>query len=158
MPGSGPRHFDFHPNNKYAYLVEELTGTVVAFKYSEGKLETIQRISALPANFNGTIGSADIHVSGNGKFLYSSNRGTSNTIAIFKIDEQTGKLTLMGQQSTLGKTPRNFNFDPSGNFLLVANQDSDDVVIFRINKETGGLSDTGKRIKVPRPVCIKWIK
>ena len=157
-PGSGPRHFDFHPNNRYAYLIEELTGTVVAFKYAAGKLDPVQRISALPKDFTGEIGSADIHVSKDGKFLYCSNRGESNSITIFKINEHTGKLAVIGHQSCLGKTPRNFNFDPSGNFLLAANQDSDNIVIFKIDRKTGLLTDTGKRINVPRPVCIKWIR
>jgi len=158
MPGSGPRHLDFHPNNSFVYLIEEMTGTVVAFKYQSGKLQKIQRISALPEKFNGAIGSADIHVSKDGKFLYCSNRGSSNSIAIFKIDSQTGKLTKVGEQSCMGKTPRNFNFDPTGNFLLVANQQTDDIVIFKIDKKTGLLTDTNKRINVPNPVCIKWIK
>lgn len=158
VPGSGPRHFDFHPNNRYAYLVEEMTGTVVVFKYKDGKLDSVQRISALPADFKGSIGSADIHVSKDGKFLYCSNRGDANNIAIFKINATNGKLTLVGHQSTLGKTPRNFNFDPTGNFLLAANQQSDDIVIFKINRVTGLLTDTGKRINVPNPVCIKWIQ
>jgi len=157
-PGSGPRHFDFHPNHKFAYLVEEMSGTVAAFKYKKGKLTPIQRTSTLPVDFKGVVGSADIHVSPDGKFLYASNRGESNTIAIFSIDTKTGKLTAIGHQSTLGKTPRNFNFDPGGNFLLVANQNSDDIVIFKIDRKTGLLTDTGKRINVPNPVCIKWIQ
>jgi 6-phosphogluconolactonase len=155
--GSGPRHLDFHPSNRFAYLIEEITGTVAAFAYKAGKLQNIQRISALPANFNGVIGSADIHVSTDGKFLYCSNRGSSNSITIFKIDTLRGKLTLVGEQSCMGKTPRNFNFDPTGNFLLVANQQSDDIVIFKIDKKTGLLTDTNKRINIPNPVCIKWI-
>jgi len=155
--GNGPRHFDFHPNNRYAYLMEEMTGTVAAFKYNAGKLNLIQRLSALPANFNGVIGSADIHVSPDGKFLYCSNRGESNSITIFKINSATGKLTVVGHQSSMGIMPRNFNFDPTGNFLLVANQQGN-VVIFKIDKKTGLLTDTGKRIDVPNPVCIKWIK
>lgn len=158
VPGSGPRHFDFHPNNRNAYLIEEMTGTVVAFNYNAGKLNSIQRIRALPADFKGMIGSADIHVSPNGKFLYCSNRGDANNITIFKVNPASGKLEIAGHQSTMGKTPRNFNFDPSGNFLLVANQQSDDVVIFKIDKKTGLLTDTGKRINVPNPVCIKWIR
>ena len=154
-PGSGPRHFDFHPSGKYAYLMEELTGSVSVFSHKKGKLNSIQTISALPADFKGPIGSADIHVSPDGKYLYSSNRAESNSIALFSIDEKSGKLTAMGHRSTEGRTPRNFNFDPSGNFLLVANQNSDEIVIFRRN--AGLLEDTGKRIKVPSPVCIKWI-
>jgi len=157
-PGSGPRHFDFYPNNKFAYLVEELTGTVVCYKLKKGNLQLQQRISILPADFKGVIGAADIHVSPDGKFLYTSNRGDANNISIFAIHPTDGKLTLIGHQSTLGKTPRNFNFDPSGNFLLVANQNTDDIVIFKIDKETGLLTDTGKRINVPNPVCLKWVK
>lgn len=157
-PGAGPRHFTFHPNGKYAYLVEELSATVSAYSYKDGKLTFLQRISALPDNFTGTKGAADIHVSPDGKFLYSSNRGTSNTIAIFSIDQATGKLKAEGYQSTLGKVPRNFNFDPSGNFLLVGNQDSDEIVIFKVDKKTGKLTDTEHRIEVGKPVCIIWAK
>ena len=157
-PGSGPRHFDFHPNAKYAYLMEEMTGTVVVYKYQNGSLQKIQRLNALPKDFAGEIGSADIHVSPNGKFLYCSNRGSSNSISVFKINPGTGMITLVGHQSTLGKTPRNFNFDPSGNFLLVANQNSDDIIVFNIDKKTGMLQDSGKKISVSNPVCIKWIQ
>ena len=158
IPGSGPRHLDFHPNHRYVYLMEEMTGTVTAFAYKAGQLKKIQTISALPANFKGEVGSADIHVASDGRFLYCSNRGTSNSITIFTIDPTTGKLTLVGEQSCMGKTPRNFNFDPTGNFLLVANQQSDEIVIFAIDKKTGLLTDTNKRIKVPNPVCIQWIR
>ncbi len=158
MPGTGPRHFDFHPNKKYAYLMEEMTGTVVVYKYNEGTLKKLQRINALPKDFAGDIGSADIHVSPDGKFLYCSNRGSANSLSIFKINSASGKLTLVGHQSTLGKTPRNFNFDPSGKFLLVANQQSDDIIVFLVDHTTGLLTDTGKRISVPNPVCIKWIQ
>lgn len=156
-PGAGPRHFTFHPNNKYAYLIEELSGTVVAYQYEDGKLNQLQQISSIPAGQTGYPGSADIHVSPDGKFLYASNRGDFNNIAIYKIDQANGKLTNIGFQSSLGKTPRNFNFDPSGNFLLVGNQDTDEIVILKRDKETGMLSDTNKRIKVGKPVCLKWI-
>jgi 6-phosphogluconolactonase len=156
-PGKGPRHLTFHPNNKYAYLIQEMGGIVSAYQYSNGKFKLIQNISSLPTNYKGPIGSADIHVSVDGNFLYASNRDESNTIAIFKIDQQTGKLTVIGHQSTIGKTPRNFNFDPSGNFLLVGCQSSDEIVIFKVNKATGMLTDTGKRINVGKPVCVKWI-
>ncbi|HLF45067.1 MAG TPA: beta-propeller fold lactonase family protein, partial [Chitinophagaceae bacterium] len=122
-----------------------------------GGLNFLQNISSLPRDFSGTIGSADIHISPDGKFLYCSNRGESNSMGILKIDPQTGLLTWVGATSTLGKTPRNFNFDPTGKYLLVANQHSDEIVLFERNKETGLLTDTGKRINVPNPVCIKWI-
>jgi 6-phosphogluconolactonase len=156
-PGSGPRHFEFHPNNKFAYLMKELNGEVEVFRHKNGKLKSIQTISSHPLDYKGAIGSADIHVSPDGKFLYCSNRGESNTIAIFKINKVTGKLTALGHQPTLGFTPRNFNFDPGGNFLLVANQDSGLIVIFKRNKETGLLENTDNSIDVGKPVCIKWI-
>ena len=157
-PGNGPRHMAFSANNKFAYLVEEMGGTVVCYSISNGNLQLQQRISALPADFKGALGSADIHISPDGKFLYCSNRGDANTISIFSINAANGKLKLIGDQSTMGKTPRNFNFDPSGNFLLVANQNTDDIVILKIDKKTGMLTDTGKRISVGSPVCLKWIK
>ena len=157
-PGAGPRHIDIHPNGTYAYLMEELTGAVSGYKIEkDGYLSLLQNISGLPRDFTGDIGSADIHVSPDGKFLYCSNRGESNTIGIFSIDPATGELTWIDHQSTLGKTPRNFNFDPTGNFLLVANQNSNDIVIFKRDKQTGLLTDTGKRINVYKPVCLKWM-
>ena len=157
-PGAGPRHIDIHPNGKYAYLMEELTGSVSVYEIvKNGYLSLIQNISGLPRDFDGAIGSADIHVSPDGKFLYCSNRGESNTIGIFSINKSNGQLEWIDHQSTMGKTPRNFNFDPTGNFLLVANQNSDEIVIFKRNKETGLLTDTKKKISVSKPVCLKWV-
>jgi 6-phosphogluconolactonase len=159
-PGTGPRHFIFHPYKKYAYLIEELAGNIVAFSYKTvaGHLVPIQNISTLPQGYTAAAGSADIHISPDGNFLYASNRGESNTIAIFAINQKNGFLTLLGHQSALGLTPRNFNFDPSGNFLLVANQNSNEIVIFKRDLNTGLLTDTGKRIRLSKPVCIKWIE
>jgi 6-phosphogluconolactonase len=163
--GSGPRHFDFHPNKRWAYLVQEMGGTVTAFNYADGHLKAFQTITTLPPGMHFEFSSADIHVSPDGKFLYASNRDLSNgkellnnSIAIYKINQNTGELTAVGHQSTLGNTPRNFNFDPSGDFLLVANQNSDSIVIFKIDHATGLLEDTGNRIDAGNPVCIKWVK
>jgi 6-phosphogluconolactonase len=156
-PGAGPRHICFNPTNTFAYLIEELSGTVVTYKYKNGKLKLKQRISTMPAGDTAFAGSADIHVSPDGKFLYASNRAQANTIAIFSINLKNGRLSLIGHQSTLGKTPRNFNFDPSGNFLLVANQNSDKIVVFKIDKDTGLLTDNHNNIDVGKPVCLKWI-
>jgi 6-phosphogluconolactonase len=100
---------------------------------------------------------ADIHLSPDHKFLYVSNRG-HNSLAIFRVNEVTGKLTLIGHQTSLGKTPRNFCMDPSGEFLLVANQDSDDVFFFRRNKESGLLQASGEKLSLPSPVCLKIVK
>jgi 6-phosphogluconolactonase len=156
-PGAGPRHMEFHPNSRFAYLMEELSGSIKVMKYDgNGHLSQLQLINGHDTTYTGKYGSADIHVSGDGNFLYCSNRENSNTIGIFKVNQQTGLLTLVGHQSTMGNTPRNFNFDPTGNYLLVANQNSDAIVVFKVNKETGLLSDTGSRINIPNPVCIKW--
>jgi 6-phosphogluconolactonase len=156
--GAGPRHFIFHPNGRWAYVVEEMGGTVTAFNYRNGSLKKIQTLRTVPTGFTKPFTGADIHISPDGRFLYTSNRDSSNTIAIFKIDSQSGRLNLIGNQPTMGSTPRNFNFDPSGNYLLVANQNSDAVVIFKRNPQTGLLRDTGYRIDVGNPVCIKWIE
>jgi len=156
-PGAGPRHFEFHPNGKFAYLMEELSGTVSVFAYDDGKLSLLQNTSSHPMSFTGAYGSADIHVSPDGNFLYCSNRGDANSIAIFSIDQKTGMIQIAGFQPTLGVHPRNFTIDPAGNFLLVANRDSDEIVVFKINKKTGLLDDTKVRIKVSKPVCLKWI-
>lgn len=154
--GGGPRHIAFHPNNKYVYIIEEMGGAVDVFDYNNGKFTAIQRIGSVQKEDKGFIGSADIHVSADGKFLYASNRGGFNSIAIYKINQQNGKLALVGHQKSLGEIPRNFSIDPSGKFLLAANQESDDVVIFKRNEKTGLLTDTGKRISVGKPVCLKW--
>ena len=157
-PGSGPRHLTFHPNSRFAYVIEELTGTVSAYQYQNGKLTFIQRLSSHPTNFAGTIGSADIHVSPDGKFLYASNRGEANSIAVFAINTSTGRLTLKDITSTLGEAPRNFAIDPSGKFLLVANQNTNNIVVFRRNATTGLLMATGVQIEVPKPVCLVFDK
>lgn len=155
QPGVGPRHSAFHPTRPFAYVIGELTGTVDAFHFSGGKLTPIQHISSLPDGFKGDIGSADIHVSPNGKFLYASNRGDANNIVIYAIDQNTGKLTVKGFQSTMGKTPRNFMIDPTGHWLLAANQNGRNVVTFKIDPQTGLLTPTGKQLEIPAPVCLK---
>jgi 6-phosphogluconolactonase len=153
-PGAGPRHTCFYPGKPYVYCVNELTGTVDAFHYSAGKLHQLQSISSHPAGYTGNIGSADIHISPNGKFLYASNRGDANSIAVYSIAPATGKLTLRGFQAT-GRGPRNFMIDPSGRWLLVAAQNGKNVVVFRIDPKTGLLTDSGKKIELPAPVCLK---
>lgn len=155
--GSGPRHFDFHPTAKWAYLLQELTGTVTAFREKNGFLRPQQSISVLPIDFKKPFTSADIHVSSNGKFLYTSTRDEANLLSIFSIHPVTGKLTLKGHQSTKGRTPRNFTLDPSGKFLLSANQRTNEVVIFKVNPSTGNLTDSGKRIAIDSPVNLTWI-
>lgn len=157
-PGGGPRHLSFHPTQPWAYLMEEMSGNVIALKYHSGILDTFQTISAIAKGYTGDIGSADIHVSPDGKFLYASNRGQSNDIAIFKIDPRSGKLTHLSNFSLKGKGPRNFSIDPSGKFLLVANQRTDNIEVLSRNVKTGLLAFTGEEISVGSPVCLKWIR
>lgn len=156
--GAGPRHSDFHPNGKYFYVINELNNTISVFAANEksAELGEIQTITTLPSDFEGGNSTADIHVHPSGKFLYGSNRG-HNSIAVFSIDETSGKLSPVEHESTQGDTPRNFTIDPSGKFLLAANQDTDTVVSFWIHQETGELISTGHMAEIPTPVCLKII-
>ena len=147
-PGSGPRHICFHPNQKFAYLINELSGKVTAFSYHEGKLDAIQYIAA---DTVGAKGSADIHITPDGKFLYASNRLKADGIAIFAVDSDKGTLTKIGYELT-GIHPRNFVITPNGRYLLVACRDSNLIQIFEINKETGLLTDTGEKIETSRMI------
>ena len=155
--GSGPRHLTFSKDGKFVYLLQELDGALTVFSYANGILKKIDETTILAKGFKGTFSSADIHISPDGKFLYASNRGEANNITIFKI-LKNGKLVLKGQNSTLGKGPRNFAIDPTGNFLLVAHQYTNDVVIFKRSKKTGLLTDTGKKIALCSPVCLVFTK
>jgi 6-phosphogluconolactonase len=156
---AGPRHFAFHNNGKYAYLINELDSTISVFNYNaeHGTLKEVQTVPALPKDFSGTSHCADIHIAPSGKFLYGSNRG-HDSIVIYAINEATGKLTYVGHEPTQGKTPRNFTIDLAGNFLLAANQDTDTIVPFKINQQTGQLTATGKVTKVSMPVCLKMMR
>lgn len=157
-PGEGPRHLDFHPNRRYAYVINEIGNTVTAFAYDEGSgaLTEIQSISTLPADFGETSHTADIHVAPSGNFLYGSNRG-HNSIVIFAIAQDSGKLSLVGHESTQGRSPRDFAIDPSGTYLFAANQATDTVVTFRIDQQTGELKPTGHILETPTPVCIRIV-
>ena len=156
--GAGPRHFAFHPNGRYAYLINELDNTVVAYTYdgTEGTLQHIQTLSTLPDGYTDTSYCADIHVAPSGRFLYGTNRG-HDSLAIFEIDEGTGRLSLIGLEPTQGEFPRNFVIDPTGTILLAANQNGDNIVSFRMDPDTGRLTPTGHVTEVPAPVCIKMM-
>ena len=156
--GAGPRHFDFHPKGRWAYAINELDSTMTAFSYdrSEGRLTEIGSVATLPDDFDDTSHCADVHVSPSGKFVYGSNRG-HDSIAIFAVDEHTGRLTPVGHESTQGEIPRNFAIDPTGTFLLAANQATSTIVTFRIDSETGDLDPAGHVANVPTPVCLKPI-
>ncbi|HEY4936150.1 MAG TPA: lactonase family protein, partial [Puia sp.] len=157
-PGTGPRHIAFHPTRHDVYIIGELTGTVDAFHFDikTGMLSHFQRIRTTPESFKGDPGSADIHIRADGKFLYASNRGTANNLAVFAI-QKDGKLTSKQYISVNGKHPRNFVIDPSSHFLLVANRDSDNIVVFSIDPVSGLLKATGQEISIPNPVCLKFL-
>lgn len=155
-PGSGPRHFDFHPDGKTIFVINELSSTITTFKNINGNWENYKVISTLPADFKGVSYCADIHISVDGKYLYGSNRG-HNSIAVFEIEKETKNLKPAGFVSVEGDWPRNFAISPDGNFLLVANQKSANITVFKINKDTGMPVFTGKEIKLPAPVCIEFL-
>jgi 6-phosphogluconolactonase len=157
-PGSGPRHFAFHPDGKHAYVINELKSTVTALDYDpeRGILSEIQTIGTLPDGYTGASYTAEVQVHPTGKFLYGSNRG-HDSIAVFAIEPGTGKLKAIEQVPTGGKNPRNFGIDATGRFLLAANQDSSTIKVFKIDGETGRLTPTGQIVKVPVPVCVKFV-
>ena len=154
--GSGPRHIIFHPNKQYAYLISELSGKVMVYGYKDGQLNELQTIQSDNTGGKEDKGSADIHITPNGQYLYTSNRGKANDITIYRVGS-TGLLTELGHQSTLGIHPRNFTIDPTGKWLLVANRDTNNIVVFNIIKSTGMLSPTGVQIHMDKPVCLKML-
>ncbi len=155
--GAGPRHFAFHPAVPCAYVLNEINATVTACTWSRstGALEELQTVSTLPPGFAGSNACADIHIHPGGAFLYASNRG-HDSLAIFRVDAASGRLTPAGHASTQGKTPRNFALDPIGTFLYAENQDSDTIVTFRIDTGTGALEPTGEVLQLPTPVCMTF--
>jgi len=157
-PGAGPRHFTFGADGRYAYVINEMGGTITAFAYepASGTLTEIQTITTLPNGFTGSSSCAEVRVHPSGRFLYGSNRG-HDSIAVYRIDPAKGTLTFVEHERANIKTPRNFNIDPTGRFCLVANQGSDSVVVFRIDLKIGSLEPTGSKISVGKPVCIRFL-
>jgi 6-phosphogluconolactonase len=157
-PGAGPRHLTFHPNGRWAYLENELNSTVTALAYDAkaGTFQEIETESTLPADFAGDNSGADVHVSPDGRFLYTSNRG-DNSLAVFSIAPADGRLALVQHVSTQGKTPRNFALDPSGRALLVANQNSNNIFTYSVDKQTGKLTPTGKSVTLPSPMFVEIV-
>jgi 6-phosphogluconolactonase len=161
-PGSGPRHLAFHPNGKFAYVLTEMENSVTAFAYkaSDGSLLPLQTLSALSVlhkDYSGPKEAAEIVVHPSGRFLYASNRAGIDTITAFSIDPAKGTLHLKNEYPTMGKTPRNFAIDPTGKFLLAANQESNNIVVFRIDAITGALTPTGDLVEAPAPVGITFV-
>jgi 6-phosphogluconolactonase len=157
-PGSGPRHVRFHPNGRWVYLINEIASTIVAFTWDPmaGTLAPFQTVSTLPADFNGVSACAELEIHPNGRFLYGSNRG-HDSVAVFAIDQVTGKLSSVEFQSSGGKTPRNFAFDPTARWIILTNQDSSNAVVFRVDANSGRLTQTGDPVPVPSPFCERFL-
>ena len=161
QPGAGPRHLAIHPSGRFAYVINELNCTITAFNNdsAKGELKELQTISTLPAKqaMQSGYSGAEVQVHPSGKFLYASNRG-HDSIAVFAIDQNTGRLTYVENEPTQGSTPRGFGIDPDGGYLLAGNQRSDSVVVFRIDPQSGKLAPTGTKIEVGAPVCVKFVR
>jgi len=155
--GFAPRHLAIHPTRPYVFVINEIASTITSFEFdaAKGALKEIHSLSTLPADFTDCNNAADIHVHPNGKFVYGSNRG-HDSIAIFALHEATGRLMSLGQKLTEGSEPRNFSLDPTGAILLVANQNSDNIVAFHVDPNCGALTPTGAITQVPTPACIKF--
>jgi len=158
-PGGGPRHLAFHPKGRFAYANLEMTSQVATLGYDleAGGMRLLETHSTLPSDFEEHNSTAETLVHPTGEFVYVSNRG-HNSIAAFRIDQQTGKLTALERYSTQGEVPRGFGITPDGRFLLAGNQKSDNVTVFRINRESGALEPTGFGAKLPSPVCVRFYR
>lgn len=159
-PGAGPRHFTRSADSRLLYVANELASSVTVYEtdWPNKTVRNIQEIGTLPvattADLQNSV--ADIHLSPDGRFLYVSNRG-DDSLAIFAVDQETGKLSYLENQSVLGKTPRNFLIDPQGTFILVANENSDEIILFDRDPETGLLTPTKVRIAIPSPVSLQMV-
>lgn len=156
-PGSGPRHFVFHPQLPFGYGINELNSTLTVYAYDAelGSLEVVQTISTLPESFEGDNACADIHLSPDGKFLYGSNRGHDSLI-VCRINPGNGLLEPVEYAPTLGGHPRNFAVSPDGRFVLVANRDGNNIVTFSRDADSGKLLPTGSELRVSKPVCVRF--
>lgn len=157
-PGAGPRHLEFHPDERVGYLINELDSTITAFERNPetGALAAFQTVETLPAAFDGDNKTADVHVHPSGRFVYGSNRG-HDSVASFAVDDDDRRLTPLGHESTRGEWPRNFAIDPTGASLLVENLHSDEIVTFDVDAETGTLDPTDESTAVPRPMCLAFL-
>lgn len=155
-PGTGPRHLIFHPNRRFAYVINELQSSIISFLYDEriGSLQAIQSISTVPDDFAGENLSAEIQIAPTGKFIYTSNRG-HDSIVVFAVDGETGELAYIGHEHHRCASPRHFTLVPSGSYLFFANQDGDTVVTFQVDPGSGRLTVTDQEIGVPTPACIQ---
>jgi len=156
-PGNGPRHVVFSNDGKYLYLIQEIGGAINAYTYDNGTLKQIQSVNMLTPEMKGNIGSAAIRISPDGKFLYASNRGNGNDIVGYAINPDNGMLTFVSRTTSLGKGPRDFIIDPSGKYLIVANQNSDTIYVYKRDVTTGKLSYIVSKLNIGNPVCLKMV-
>jgi 6-phosphogluconolactonase len=157
-PGAGPRHMVFRPDGKFAYVVNELDSTITSFAYdaTAGALKELETVTTLPGYYDGPNTAAEIAVHPSGKFLYTSNRG-NESVVLFTIDRETGKLTWIEEQNTGGKTPRHFGIEPAAKHMAIANQDSDTLLASRIDKDNGRLKPSGVFATCPSPTCAVFL-
>jgi 6-phosphogluconolactonase len=157
-PGSGPRHIAFDPRGRYVYVINQTANSIIRFGWdsNRGVLTQFETESTLPEGFKGENTGAEILMHPSGKFLYATNRG-NNSVTVFSVQADTGRLTPIQYISTQGKTPRNAEFDPTGKWLLVSNQDSNNAVVFRIDQSTGQLTENGDPVSVPTPFCERFL-
>lgn len=156
-PGSGPRHFVFSNNGRYVYLVTELSAEVLLLNYNNGRLDLVQTIRMLADNFKGEAGGGDITLSFDGKYFYATNRGDANEIVVFSVNPDDGSLNISQRCSCMGTSPRNLVIDPTGSYLLVANQESSNVVVFKLNSATGQIGNVVSIKAVQEPSCLKFL-
>ncbi|WP_409299746.1 lactonase family protein [Peribacillus sp. SCS-155] len=156
--GSGPRHLVFHPTGKYAYVMTELSNEVIVLQYNSenGSFSEFQKELAIPADFTENSQGSAIHISSDGRFLYAGNRG-HDSIAVFRVDQETGKLGFIEHTHTEGHWPRDFVLDPSEKFLIASNQESNNLILYSRDETTGKLKLLQTGVTVPAPVCIKFI-
>jgi 6-phosphogluconolactonase len=157
-PGSGPRHIAFDPRDRYVYAINQTANSIVGFGWdsNRGILTQFETVSTLQKGFKGENTGSEILMHPSGKFLYATNRG-NNSVAVFSVQADTGRLTPVQYIPTQGKTPRNADFDPTGRWLLVTNKDSNNAVVFRIDQSTGQLTQNGDPISVPAPFCERFL-
>jgi 6-phosphogluconolactonase (cycloisomerase 2 family) len=155
--GDGPRHFHFHPNQRWLYSIQEEGSTIVRFDWdaAHGRLTARQTISTLPPGFAGSNFCSGILVSADGRFVYAGNR-LHDSIGVFSVGPQ-GELAFVGEEWTRGNYPRSFNFDPTGQLLYCCNQRADNIAVFRVDRKTGGLRFTGHYAPVGNPSCIVFL-
>lgn len=155
--GYGPRNAVFSADGRFIYMLQEISGTITVYRFVKGRASYVQLKSLVPDGFRGNIQAADMHLSPDGRFLYASNRGTANEIIQFAVNKASGTLTLVKRYNSGGRSPRNFVIDPTGKYMLVSNQFSNNVSVFKIDKATGMLKLTPAMINIDAPMCIRFV-